>query len=73
MIRPDASPAAIAILLSAAVALAVWLMPRLPASWGLTTGPLRRNGTSFAAFVLLIVMAFWAWVGLRFFSKNRES
>ena len=68
LINSNASPAAIAVLQSAAAAFSLWLLPRLPAGWRSTVGPGGRDAGNVAGFLMAAMIFVAGWIALALFS-----
>ena len=68
LIKPTASPVAIAVLQSAAAAFGLWLMPRLPAGWRSAVGPGGRDAGNVAGALIAGIIFVAGWIALALFS-----
>lgn len=73
LITPNASPAAIALLQSAAAAFSLWLLPRLPGGWQSATGPGGRDAGNLAGFLMFVLIVAGGTLALALFSRKPVS
>jgi quinohemoprotein ethanol dehydrogenase len=74
LIRPDASPLAIAVLQSGAAALALWLLPQLPDGWqGSPTMSSSQSGGGVAGFLMFAMILAGGVIALAVSTRKRTA
>ena len=72
IIRPDASPLALAVLQSAGAAFGLWLLPHLPSGASAVGGPGGRSGGGPAGAIIAGIIFVAGWIALALFSSGEQ-